>query len=383
MEPQDLSGAIQKEIQAVVGDSSFRGNRLAQAVDDLGSRHAIEPFRAVLGALVPIDMPETEARATVLAIEEHRTSLELLLGRDPGLGVAALHYLHDLEGVIGEPAFREAAAGAEDRRILPGDWLESGTFDEMCDLEAKRGERTGRPLAAVVLLRDRDEVGSEEAMRTAEACLRDRVRETDHARRRAPGEFDLLLPLAGRERALEAAERLRGALTLSTGEPWSAGVASCAGPPWDAAALARNAREAARAARERGGGSTRPHHAERRGHARRRVGTALCATLSIEGKIRTDAQVEDLSLGGALLATQERFPPGAEVLLTLRETSPRPRQVAIASLVLWVRDAPAPGQAASGRAAVAFAADGDARLRLARLLADLPGRPGNIAGELT
>src|SRR5213593_1290671 len=79
VEPQGLSGIVQSEIEAVLGDPSLRGERLAQAVSDLGSRHPIEPFRALLGALVPMDMPETEARSIVVAIDDHRASLESLL----------------------------------------------------------------------------------------------------------------------------------------------------------------------------------------------------------------------------------------------------------------------------------------------------------------
>jgi PilZ domain-containing protein len=382
VDPQDLHDTAHAEIRKVLGDPLLRGERFDRAVGEIGSRHDIEPFRALFRALTPIDLPEAQARSTLRAIEEHRASMESLLGRDPGLGVAALDYLHDLEGVIREPAVRDAPA-EQDPRLESEAPPETGSFEELCNLEARRGERTGRPLAAVVLAPDGDRADSEEAMEAAAACLRDRARETDHAHRTGCREFTLILPGTDGEQALAGAERLRRAFCAATGIAWSAGMAACAGPPWDVWALCGEARAAVREARERGGDATRMQHPERREHPRKEVGPSLQASLSVEETVEPDTVIEDLSLGGALLGTREDIPPGAEVRLTLREISPRPRQVEVASRVRRVEDATDATPGPARRAAVAFVEDGEVRLRIARLLADLPagrGREGGGAG---
>lgn len=381
MGPEDLSRAVQEEIGTVLDDPSLRGSSLSEAILALGARHGIEPFRAVLASLVRLELREPEARRTLMGAEEHRASLEARLGRDPGLAVAALDRLLEIEGALRDPVFRRAgtAAAAPAPRPLAAAGTEEA--DASGDLEARRGERFDHPLSVVVLRPDRAEPLSEEEAGAAAAAVREVARDTDQARP-VPEGLRVVLPCTAGDEARNAADRLRRTLQVSTGVSWSAGVAATPGEDWDFRGLARVAKEAARAAQARGGDAVGMHRRERRDHPRQRVGPFLAARLRKDGR-ESDIEIEDLSLGGALVATGDGIPAGSEVVLILRETSARPRQVAIASRVERLDEVPegpgrpaeAPGAAPKRwRAAVSFQADADARLRIAGLLADLPAR---------
>lgn len=383
MGPEDLSRAVQEEIETVLGDPSLRGERLSEAVLTLGTRHGIEPFRAVLARLVRLDLREAEARRTLMEVEEHRASLEALLARDPGLAVAALDRLQQVDGTLRDPVFRQA--GAESPVTRPPAPSGPEEAEASGDLEARRGERFDHPLSVVVLSPDRSEPLSGEEAGAAAAALREVARDTDQARP-VPEGLRVVLPCTSGEAARNAADRLRRALGVSTGISWSAGVAASRREEWDFPDLARGAVEAARAAQARGGDAVGIHRRERRGHPRRRVGGSLAARLRKDGS-EWDVAIEDLSLGGALVGTRDGIPAGSEVVLILRESSARPRQVAIASRIERLAEAhqdtgpsgETPGGAGRWRAAVSFRDDADSRQRIAGILADLPADDGTPA----
>lgn len=377
MGPEDLSRAVQEEIETVLGDPSLRGERLSEAVLTLGTRHGIEPFRAVLARLVRLDLREAEAHRTLMEVEDHRASLEALLARDPGLAVAALDRLQQIDGTLRDPVFREAGTEAPVTRPTAAAGPEEAEVSG--DLEARRGERFDHPLSVVVLRPDRPEPLSGEEAGAATAALREVARDTDQARP-VPEGLRVVLPCTSGEEARNAADRLRRALRVSTGISWSAGVAASRREEWDFPDLARGAVEAARAAQARGGDAVGIHRRERRDHPRRRVGRSLAGRLRTDGS-EWDVEIEDLSLGGAMVGTRDGPAAGSEVVLILRETSARPRQVAIVSRIERLDQAlRAPGPAAGApevagarwRAAVSFLDDADSRLRIAGILADLP-----------
>ncbi len=374
MDPQDLRRAAQDEIRRVLRNPALRGARLLEEIADLGTRHDIEAFRAALHAVARIDRPEVSARSLFEAIDQHRASLETRLGRDPGLSVAALDFLHDLEGLLRDPIFREAD---DPRGAAPG-WPKApgpASLDEVLALEVRRGERFGRPLAVAILAPDRPADAGERTMALAAVALRDAGRDTDHVARLLPDGFGVVFPCTGGEEGRRAAERLRLAAEASTGSPWSAGVAVCPDQPWEASALAAGAREALAAARAVGGSAVRLFRPERREHPRcGGVGASLTAALRTDGDELT-ASVEDLSVGGALLLTGRRVAPGSRVVVALRETSARPREMSVPSRVVRAEAAPpAPGGPA-WRAGIVFLADAESRYRVAGLMADLLPRP--------
>jgi len=86
--PRDPRRTVQDDIREVLADPAARGDRLIDAIESLGSRHSVEPFRALLGAAIALERTEPQARAAILAIDERRGLLQGLLARDPGSVVA-------------------------------------------------------------------------------------------------------------------------------------------------------------------------------------------------------------------------------------------------------------------------------------------------------
>jgi len=126
--PRHLRRAVQDDIREVLGDPAARGDCLAESIAALGARHSLEPFRAVLSASADIDCPEPQAREIVLAIDGRRSLLADLLGRDPGFAVASCDLLHEAEGTLREPVFRqEGSVPPEPER--PGDGVAAAPRD--------------------------------------------------------------------------------------------------------------------------------------------------------------------------------------------------------------------------------------------------------------
>jgi GGDEF domain-containing protein len=380
VDPQDLTRAVQQEIRQVLEDPALRGPRLMEALSGLGARHVLEPFRDALRALVALDRQEDQARATLASIEEHRASLEARLGRDPGLSVAALDYLHELEGTLRDPVFQGAAGPGGGAADEPADRL-AASIDEVLAHEVRRGERFGRPLALLLVSPDPatpgPSPGGDAMLSAAAAALRGVVRDSDHLARVVPEGFAVILTCTGREAGLKAAERFRVALRSATGTTWSVGLASCPGQAWSAELLARAAREALFMAQGAGGDAAMARTVERREHPRRAVGASLTGRIR-SGDEESEIVIEDLSLGGARIGVAAPLEPGSEVVLRLRETSARPREVTVSSRVVRAMPAAGGGRAAWS-AGLAFLADAGTRHRVAGILADVAAAAGGPA----
>jgi hypothetical protein len=366
VDPRDLRRTVQDDIRKVLADPASRGDRLVEALAGLASRHPIEPFRAVLACAATLECPEDEAGPLVLAIDRHRSGLQELMGRDPGFSVAACDLLHEVDRTMREPVFRSGA---------PPLWTSPEEFatplEESLRQESRRAQRSGLPVAVVVLALDGDAPGAVDR-RSARRGLCYSARDIDIVGILSPDLFVVLLPCTGGRQGLLAAGRFRRALLAATGAAWSAGVASETGQAADAVELIRKAREALATGRREGSGQAL-HRQERRAHSRTVVSVPVEARLRRDG-VDWAIVLEDLSLGGALFTVQQRIDPGCEVILALRQGAVRPVATAIPSRVLRVADGPVAGQA-PWKAAVSFGAE--ARLRIAGVLAEIdPRAPG-------
>ena len=378
MDPHDLRREVQDEIDRILANPEMRAARLLGAIGELGPGFGVAPYSTCLRALVPIDRSDGAARILLEEIEAHRTRLQTSLGRDPGLSVAALDYLHDLEGALADPVFREGGIPPPKARPAGSD-LGSVSLDELLDLEMRRSERFGHPVALTLLAPDSVGMG-EDLLAVASQTLRMATRDTDHAARLLPDGFALILPCAGEEGALKTADRHRLGLRAATGVKWSCGVAACADGPWEARLLAEAARRALASARDAGGDAVRPYRAERREYPRRSVGPSIAAVLRAEGSDLA-VRILDLSIGGSLLLTRRRIDPGSRILLELREASARPREVVLSSRVVRSEATSEPSlDGPAWRSGVAFLADVEARCRVAGILSDL-ARPRSAVGE--
>jgi hypothetical protein len=370
---------VHAEIREVLGDRSLRGEALGRALFALGARRLIEPFRALLLDLLGLDLPEPRARSAVYRIEEHRSALTRALGSDPGFEVAAADHLHEIEGFLREPVFGDgpAASGA----AAPGSPRAVPAPPGGDAMERARAARSRRPLSFVALEPDAPLPRAGFDLAASLAAIREAARDTDLARGAGAG-IAVLLPCTPGDGALRAAERYRRVLADSTGLAWSAGVAAVAGEDPDRAPLARpdglaeRARAALLGARAAGGDRAAADRSERRAHPRR-AGAGAIGVRIVADPPAGEAVVENVSLGGALLATRRALAPGSQVLLALRGAAVRAREFVVATRV--GRAIARPAAPLPWGAAIAFPADSEARLRIAGLLADLP-RPAAPPG---
>jgi hypothetical protein len=364
VDPRDLRRTVQDDIRKVLEDPAARGDRLVEALAGLATRHPIEPFRAVLACVATLECSEDEAGPLVLAIDRHRSGLEELMGRDPGFSVAACDLLHDVDRTMREPVYR---SGAPAVRTSPDEF--AAPLEESLRQESRRAQRSGRPVAVVVLAPDGDAPGAAGDRQAARRGLCDGARDIDVVGSLSPDAFLVLLPCTGGRQGLLAAGRFRRSLFAATGAAWSAGAASGSGPAADAVDLTRKAREALATARREGSGQAL-HRQERRAHSRTVVSVPVEARLRRDG-VDWAIVLEDLSLGGALFTVHQRIDPGSEVILALRQGVVRPVATAIPSRVLRVADGPVAGRA-PWKAAVSFGAE--ARLGIAAVLAEIDPR---------
>ncbi len=381
MDPDDPRRAIHHDIQAILTDPAQRGARLLETLTTLGAGQEIEPFRRALQCLIHIDRSEEQSRGLFESIERHRGALEARLGRDPGLPVTALDLLHEIDGSLRDPIFREATASdlaPEVDRSAPSP---ADLFDEILAREVRRGERFGRPMTVAILAPDGIPESGGDPTERAATVLREFCRDCDHSARLLPEGYALLLPCTGGAEAVAAAERLRRALRIPTGVSWSAGIASCPDQGWDAAAVASGARRALATARESGGDVVRAFRPERRAHARRRpAGPVLAALLRWDGG-EARAEIEDLSLGGAQLRVTTPIAPEARVTLSMRERSARPREAVLASRVTRRETVEAPIGPPQFRLGISFVDPSGGRLRVAALLSGLAETPAAGSGR--
>ncbi len=367
MGPRDPRRTVQDDIREVLADPAARGDRLIEAIAAIGSRHSVEPFRLALGSTVSLERTEPQARDAIVAIDERRGLLESLLGRDPGFVVAGCDLLQESEPALRATVFRQEVERAPGRET-PADGTVS--LREAQRLETRRSERSGRPLAVVVLSPDPTETLAPEAFATALAALRGGARDADHVAGGPPLELIALLPCTGGREGQRAAERFLGTVGWTTVRVVRAEVPAAGGGAAAARVLEEGASSSFQQSR-RDGTAVALHRAERRRHPRTSVGGTIAARLRRDG-VESDVVVEDLSLGGALLGLERRPEPGTDIVLALRPPTARPAALVVPGRILRVSDGPSPG-VAPWRAAVVFAPE--ARLRVAGILAclELPG----------
>ena len=370
MDPRTLTRAARDEIRTILGDPALCGERLTGAIRGLGERLAIEPFRACLGVIAPLDRPEPAAQRLICSIERHRSLLCKSLGRDPGFGIAAIDYLHDV-GLIHDPLpaarRRDATAGRGQRARATAEPLQRALV-----LDLRRCERVGRPLAFAVLRPDSPSAGRRRLPAAAAAQLQAAVRDVDHAARILPEGFAVVLPCTSGQGGVTTADRLRLMLSNAGGGSWSAGVASCPEQPWDAARLVQRSQVAVVRARADGGERTVWSRPERRSSRRRAVGHGGLSA-SLPGRpLQRQIAIDDLSMSGALVRTDTRLAREERVTLALSGVSARSSCIALPARV--VRAERTAGGAPDGDWSIGlqFTASEPLRSRIAGLLADLP-----------
>jgi diguanylate cyclase (GGDEF)-like protein len=178
-------------------------------------------FATAVRVLFQLELEDREAETLLEQVLRHRAGLVGVLGRDPGLRVAAMDYLSNVEKRYENPKIVEMEEFEETERSARTDPLTGlgnrRTFDDALDREIRRSRRYGWPLT--VLMADLDHfkrvndtfghlLGDLVLERVGE-ILRHAVREADVVCRYGGEEFAAVLPETSRVGGFAVAERVR------------------------------------------------------------------------------------------------------------------------------------------------------------------------------
>jgi diguanylate cyclase (GGDEF)-like protein len=178
-------------------------------------------FATAVRFLFHLDVDDTEAERLLETVLEHRASLGRSLGRDPGLRVAAMDYLSNVEKFYENPKIVETAAFEETERSARTDPLTGlanrRVFDDALDREIRRSRRYRWPLTVLMLDLDRfkdvnDGYGhllGDLVLERVGGILRHAVRDADVVCRYGGEEFAVVLPETSRTGGFAVAERIR------------------------------------------------------------------------------------------------------------------------------------------------------------------------------
>ena len=187
----------------------------------VGKEEGFESCAQVVRLLANLYRSEEESGALLLRILDHRVELATALARDPGMQVASVDYLSNVEALLRNPKVVELALFEKTMQSATTDPLTGlfnrGHFTRLGEREVARCRRHRQHFALVLLDLDRfkginDRVGhlvGDLALRKAAECMRKTIRDVDVACRYGGEEFVLLLPETERLGAYVVADRLR------------------------------------------------------------------------------------------------------------------------------------------------------------------------------
>jgi len=200
-------------------------------------------YSDLLMALSHRYFPPEAARETWQQIIRHRNDLTGRLGRNPGVAVAALDYLSNIDGSIKSPVIMPYERVATVAEVALRDEL-TGLFDRQAFMhklrqELRRHHRCWSPFSIMMMdIDDFKKVNDiyghqrgDQVLADVGRIISDSVRDTDIPARYGGEEFAILLPGTGYWPALQKAERVRKAVEEQSarnhGVTLSVGVACC------------------------------------------------------------------------------------------------------------------------------------------------------------
>ncbi len=314
---------IRKRVSAMLAEDRPDAERVTEALGDLRQREGAPTFSVVLQLLAHLELPEARAERVFRALLRHRESLARSLGRDPGLRVAAVDFLSNVEPLLTNPTIVEAARLERTERSAVSDPLTGlgnrRRFSDCLALEVRRSSRYRLRLS--LLLLDLDEfkqindrhghLVGDLVLERVGRVLRRAVREADIACRFGGEEFAVVLPETDRLGALAVGERIRTRIEREfadeeAGEPsvrlrLSGGIASYPDDAREAGGLIDCADRALYLAKREGKNRISIHHAERRQSVRYPAKESSRASLVATGETPHDVRPVNLSRQGALL----------------------------------------------------------------------------------
>jgi len=321
VESPRLGERARSKLIHLLSDDHPEPGRWVGRLRSLGDLENAPMFASAVRFLFNLELDEPDAQALLERVLAHRGFLTATLRRDPGVRVAAMDYLSNVDKRYENPKIVEMRAFEETERSARTDELTGLAnrrwFQETLEVEVRRSRRYRLPVTVVML--DLDEfkavndtyghIFGDLVLARVGRVVRRAVRDADLASRYGGEEFALVLPETPRVGGFAVAERIRRR-TQSTfrdeaieGRPialtLSCGLATYPEDGLHAGDLVARADEALYGAKHGGRNRVCVHHREKRGALRFPVKPGTAAHL--DGVGRSEARPLDLSASGALL----------------------------------------------------------------------------------
>jgi diguanylate cyclase (GGDEF)-like protein len=295
-----------------------------------------------------LELGEEQAEKLLLDILRHRTRVARALGRDPGLRVAAVDFLSNVESLLTNPKIVEMSQFEETQRSAITDPL-TGLYNRRylrtaLRREVRRSHRHGGVFSVLLLDLDRfkavnDRYGhmlGDLVLRRVSRVIRRGVRDADIACRYGGEEFAVLFPETDRLGAYIAAERMRRGVAASFSErptggrkipmTVSGGIASFPDDGGESSTLIARADETLYRAKRAGRNRVMLHPMERRRSVRYPARPSAAVRVQREGEsAHCDAAGINFSLDGALVETDRTWQVSESIRLVLGRDADRLR----------------------------------------------------------
>ncbi|MBZ5640270.1 MAG: GGDEF domain-containing protein [Acidobacteriia bacterium] len=307
---------------------------------ELRNLDEVQAFAEAVRLLAHLDLPENEAEALLGDVLKHRETMGRALGRDPGLRVAAVDYLSNVDRRLVNPKIVEMSEFERTERSAATDSLtrlyNRRAFRESLDREVRRGRRYGLCLSLAMLdLDDFKQVNDlyghlfgDVVLQRVARLVRRSIREADVACRYGGEEIAVILPETERLGAYAVAGRIRERIEVSFREEatsgrkvpmtLSGGIAAYPEDGLEPDSLVARADEALYLAKRGGKNRITLYHRERRRWVRypARPETRVLMESGEVGAGRP-AMALNLSRSGMLLETAEPVLPASSVVLVM------------------------------------------------------------------
>lgn len=338
MEASRLGDRARSKLIHLLSDDHPEPGRWVDRLKSLSDLENAPVFASAVRFLFHLKVDDTEAELLLVRVLEHRRFLSLELGRDPGLRVAAMDYLSNVEKRYENPKIVEMEEFEETERSARTDALTGlsnrRVFHETLDAEIRRSRRYRWPVTVLMLDLDHfkdvnDSFGhqlGDLVLERVGGIVRHAIRDADAACRFGGEEFAIVLPETAREGGYAVAERIRGRVAHAFhGRPLegndvpmtlSCGVATYPEDGLHAEELLARADEALYGAKHAGRNRVCVHFREKRAALRfpARSGT----TVRIGSAARAGALALNLSRTGMLLQTESELQVADPVALELQ-----------------------------------------------------------------
>jgi diguanylate cyclase (GGDEF)-like protein len=335
---QRMAERTRQKLLALLKDDHPDPVRFMGRLGEMKSLEDVPAFSEAIHLLVHLELGDVEAEALLGEVLRHRSAISLALGRDPGLRVAAVDYLSNVDRRLVNPKIVELSEFERTERCAATDPLtrlyNRRLFQEALDREVRRSRRYGLRLSVAMLDLDdfkaiNDLYGhlfGDAVLERVSKLVRRAIREADLACRYGGEEIALILPETERLGAYAVASRVRERVETSfLEEPTggrvvpmtiSGGVATYPEDGLEPDALVARADEALYIAKRAGKNRITLHHQERRRSVRYPARPRARLRVEFgEQEAGEPAMAINLSRNGALLETGERVSLASPVVL--------------------------------------------------------------------